>query len=505
MAARPGGIATIGAGRQRVKEKLEALRDADAAVPAAARQYRTIRQELFHQLCDEAGVYSAEHLLAYLHNAGIVFYRAGLFDDAIILDQGWALDAIYAVFHRDNCAPRIRRNRGRFTRSDLADWVWQEHEEKEQELFLSMMQFCGICFEHRRLGPGNSGEVEYIAPDLLPERAAMATELGAKWDDDRRIETATFTYPLLHPGLIRSIISRIGRQAEIGADYWQGGVYIYETTTNSRGIIEAQPDSAGWGGRIVVQTQRGQATDLLARLCRLVREEQDKAGLTPAEVTIPVEERAERPRPESIDDATSTKKEMTFGKERSGKAEWYVSYAWNDDTPEGRDREAIVDRLCAEAEARGFRIHRDKDRVGVGESISKFMKDIGEGDRVFVILSDKYLKSEFCMYELSEVWRNCRQDEDEFLRRTRVYALPCAKIVRTSDSYNYAEYWDDEYQAINDRVMKRGGLRSVGRKLGQKIWLMSVFCQCIGDVLHTLTEIRQPKTFDQLAEYGFTD
>jgi internalin A len=82
------GEVTIGTGRLKVKQRLEQLRDADAAVPPAQRQYRTMKREHFLRLCEEAGGISApEHLLSYLHNAGIVFYRKGLFDDRIILDQ----------------------------------------------------------------------------------------------------------------------------------------------------------------------------------------------------------------------------------------------------------------------------------------------------------------------------------------------------------------------------------------------------------------------------------
>lgn len=493
------GIATIGAGRARVKERLEALRDADAAVPLAERQYRTISQAFFHHLCDESGGVSApEHLLAYLHNAGIVFYRAGLFDDAIILDQNWALDAIYAVFHREKCYRRIRQNRGRFIRNDLADWVWAEHGAGEQELFLSMMQSCSICFEHRPATDGT--ETEYIAPELLPARADLEIELAQKWDNDRPIETATYAYAQLHPGLIRSIISRIGQEAGLAADYWQGGVYVYETTTNSRGIIEAEMLDA-WRGRIRLQTQRGRAAELLARLRALVEEEQSKAGLTPVEVKGgPAGLHDPRLAVEEPDD----KKAMKFGKERSGKAEWYVSYAWGDDTPDGQEREAIIDRLCNKAEARGFCIHRDKNTLGLGERISKFMNEIGEADRVFVILSDKYLKSEFCMYELSEVWRNCRQNEHEFLNRIRVYTLSCARIWKTNEQFDYIEYWDDEYQAMDARVAKRG-LRNLGAKQAQKIRLMSTFSQCIGDILATLADIRQPRNFEELERYGFSD
>ncbi len=63
-----------------------------------------------------------------------------------------------------------------------------------------------------------------------------------------------------------------------------------------------------------------------------------------------------------------------------------------------------------------------------GDRISKFMSRIAHGDRIFIVLSDKYLKSAYCMHELFDVWRNCREDDAEFIKRTRVFELPCAKI-----------------------------------------------------------------------------
>ena len=43
------------------------------------------------------------------------------------------------------------------------------------------------------------------------------------------------------------------------------------------------------------------------------------------------------------------------------------------------------------------------------------MKELGASDRVFVFLSDKYLKSSYCMFELFEMWRNSRQNSADFL------------------------------------------------------------------------------------------
>ena len=61
------------------------------------------------------------------------------------------------------------------------------------------------------------------------------------------------------------------------------------------------------------------------------------------------------------------------------------------------------------------------------------MSRIAHGDRIFIVLSDKYLKSAYCMHELFDVWRNCREDDAEFLKRTRVFILPCAKIESLSE------------------------------------------------------------------------
>ncbi len=492
-----GNPAIIGAGRYRVQQRLQQMldADADAALPPDRRQHRKLTQAEFGQLCDEAGgISSREHLLSYLHNAGAVFYRQGLFGDDIILDQGWALDAIYAVFHREKSYKQILWQEGRFTRSFLEGWVWQDHGADEQKLFLSMMQSCGICFAHRRLGSPDDDEIEYIAPDLLPERGDLAVKLVQLWEADAPTEIATFSYPMLHKGLMGSIISRIGSAAGIDAEYWKGGVYVYETETRSRALVEeVMLDS--WRGEIRIQTQRGQAALLLQRLVKLIEDQQSRAGLTPASVTTTTAAAREPGEPAAP---------LSFAQEPSPMPEWCVSYAWNDTTPEGRDREATVDRLCAEAQAHGRTILRDKTALGLGDSLAKFMGRIGRGDRVFVILSDKYLKSPNCMFELSEIWRNSRLQDEEFVKRVRAFMLPCARIWSPKDRLGYAVYWKQQYGDL-EALVKEHGYDILGEKDGQQFRLMKTFSGNVGDILATVADTLQPRSFDDLVKYGFTD
>jgi internalin A len=215
---------------------------------------------------EAAHVSSPEALQRFLHTDGIVFYRQDLFEDRIVLDQGWALDAIYAVFNRNRCWRELKRLRGRFTRPLLELLVWGDHSVAEQRLFLDMMRSCGICFVHRRGPERDDDATEYIAPDLLPERSAVQDELDAMWDVAQLTETDEFEFEMLHPGLARGLICEIGGEAGVAALYWRGGVCAYETTTRSHALIEQQDMPDAWHGRIRVRTQGGQARLLLDRL-----------------------------------------------------------------------------------------------------------------------------------------------------------------------------------------------------------------------------------------------
>src|SRR5580658_4504747 len=507
------GIATIGAGRHRVKQRLTALRDADARVQAEERQYRTIAKGQFLAICAAAGgVSSPDHLLDYLHNAGIVFYRKGLFKDRIVLDQGWALEAIYAVFNRKHCFEPLRQLGGRFTRKLLAALVWQSYSEAEQDVFLGMMRACGICFVHKHGDTSRGIEPEYVAPDFLPERQAVEGEIAARWDEGMAGGEAIFEYPLLHAGLIRTIIARIGAEAGGNAVYWRGGVCVHETRTGSDALIE-QEESTGWSGRLYVRVRGGRAGELLPRMVALVEEAQAELGLDGKMISAappsptPDERRPGvfvRPQPHPATETAEATNPVFGPPPRAPGKRWFVSYAWKDDkTAEGKEREAIVDRLCEEAEARGAPIVRDKDALRIGDSISKFMDQIGQGDRIFAILSEKYLKSPFCMYELFSVWRECRQNEEEFVDRLRVYVLDDAKIFSPGDRMVIARYWRDQFREISKALAEDPEL--VGRSDFTSFSLMVGFAHQVAEILAIIANRRQPQKFEELVAFGLTD
>ncbi|MGO9597697.1 MAG: leucine-rich repeat domain-containing protein [Isosphaeraceae bacterium] len=503
------GQARIGKGRMKVKRKLEALRDGDATLPAEERKYRWLTWDFFHQLCTEAGgVSSPELLLDYLHHTGIVFYQKGLFDDRIVLDQSWALEAVYAVFHREKCYRQLQRARGRFIREDLEERVWSNYGIEEQELFLSMMKSCGICFVHRKGDQGGKLETEFIAPDLLPDRGLVEAEIEAMWGEHEPGGDLVVELPFLHPGVMRGIISRLGQEAGISAVYWKDGVCLYERTTRSHALIEQRlsdkPNT--WSGQIAVSARGGQEVELLGRLQEWIEKEIQRSGcLVPetkgtSDALHPAHPKISGPGhvvwPEGEDAAPERKLEFT--PPPSNADEYCVSYGWKN-----KESMALVDRLCQEADRRGKSVLRDRTGVGLGDRFSRFMQRLGSGNRVFVILSKEYLESANCMFELFEVWRNSKMVAEEFLRRIAVLCLPDAKIMGQSERDECDRYWEDELRKQDQRM--RNNPRGVSTQDFDRYRSMRNFAHHLREMLALIADSRQPQNFDEWVKYGFGD
>jgi internalin A len=60
----------------------------------------------------------------------------------------------------------------------------------------------------------------------------------------------------------------------------------------------------------------------------------------------------------------------------------------------------VADALCQKLEAESWEVIRDKTAMHPGDLISDFTKAIMRADLVLVVLSDKYLRSPYCMTEL---------------------------------------------------------------------------------------------------------
>jgi internalin A len=124
--------------------------------------------------------------------------------------------------------------------------------------------------------------------------------------------------------------------------------------------------------------------------------------------------------------------------------EIFFSYAWDDDHETGESREKIVDVLYDDLKNDGYQVVRDKMDLGYKGLISEFMKRIGKGDIVIVAISDKYLKSPYCMYELLEIYRHARLEKDEFIKVVFPIRVESLALNKPNVLGGYYEYWENQ-------------------------------------------------------------
>jgi hypothetical protein len=149
--------------------------------------------------------------------------------------------------------------------------------------------------------------------------------------------------------------------------------------------------------------------------------------------------------------------------ENASEEQVFISYAWGEDSNE------IADKLQTAFQNAGLTIIRDKTHLGYKGDIKKFMERIGQGNCVLIVISDKYLKSPNCMFELIEIAKN-----KDFYDRIFPVVLPDAKIYNPKDRAKYTQYWETQSKELEE-TMKQGGLANL---------------QGITDDLNLYTEIR---------------
>ena len=109
----------------------------------------------------------------------------------------------------------------------------------------------------------------------------------------------------------------------------------------------------------------------------------------------------------------------------------FVSYAW------GGEREEVVNQIDKSLQERGIKMIRDKRDLGYKGSISQFMERIGQGNCVIVVISDKYLRSPNCMFELVEI-----AEGKQFHDRIFPIVLGDADIYDPVRRLGYVKHWE---------------------------------------------------------------
>ncbi len=138
---------------------------------------------------------------------------------------------------------------------------------------------------------------------------------------------------------------------------------------------------------------------------------------------------------ENIDELMEARNNFLRSAVKNGRPlvkEIFISYAW------GGESQKIADELYQVFQKKGA-IVQDQQHLSFGERIMDFIKRMSTGKCVIVVISEKYLKSENCMYELIQIAKN-----GQFTDRVFPIVLKDAKIYRPIDLIYYVKYWEEK-------------------------------------------------------------
>jgi len=394
------------------------------------------------------------------------------------------------------------------------------------------MESCGVCFS---IGETDQGERLYVAPDLLP---SFEIRRIPAWSETADTSTLRLEYRFFHPAIIRRLMSRIGRQAGDSAEYWKYGFWLEDSRRDTQLLVQFEDldaaESPGSGALIVkaqgrdplgvlrqirkaiVQEQIGEEPEELLTLSAGTAVARRALGAAIGGLVLDVEK---RPVPAAayaafFDDRESLASELPASGERAAidiiagplvegeKArEVFISYAWGDDTPDGKMRDHAVDSLQAALAADGFEPVRDRDHIHPGELISVFMRRLTRADRVVAIISGKYLQSPSCMYEIYKVWQRSQADAEDFLQHLVPVILPGVKLSNLEDRIPYIKYWSGREEAL------RVSVGELGARLSRESWeefrLVVEFAHHVDGILVFLKDVLMPRNLEAQVADGF--
>src|SRR5208337_3182665 len=144
-----------------------------------------------------------------------------------------------------------------------------------------------------------------------------------------------------------------------------------------------------------------------------------------------------------------------------------------------------------------WNVIRDTNAMCPGELISGFMKRIGRADRVIVVLSDKYLRSQYCMTELHAIYQNARQEKQEFLDRIIPLSLGDAFIGTPEERVERAKHWEARYLKL------KADLDYLSVEDFRLYRAMQKWQLDIGEILTHVSDVLTPHGFDEIVKDDF--
>jgi GTPase SAR1 family protein len=125
------------------------------------------------------------------------------------------------------------------------------------------------------------------------------------------------------------------------------------------------------------------------------------------------------------------------------KEEVCISYSWAPKTKDGKNYEKIIASI-EKSLKKDFKVIIDKKDVEYKGNIKEFEKRLGRSEKVVLLISDKYLKSKHCMFEILQI-----QENGKVYDRIFPVVLDDALIHDSTQAADYIKYWENEEEKLN--------------------------------------------------------
>lgn len=164
-----------------------------------------------------------------------------------------------------------------------------------------------------------------------------------------------------------------------------------------------------------------------------------------------------------------------------GKVDIFLSYCWED------EKIAYDIQVCL-AKNPEINLHLDKLDIKKWGSIKQYMQSISKMDYMILLISDAYLKSANCMYEVLEVMRD-RQYQDKIFP-----AVVHTGIYKPAIRASYVMYWQTEYEELKNSL-KEISIENLGR-LGEDLKRRQDISANIANFLDLVSDMNNPSIKD---------
>ena len=177
-----------------------------------------------------------------------------------------------------------------------------------------------------------------------------------------------------------------------------------------------------------------------------------------------------------VDDTIQNNQEKGKIKENTKKPEIFLSY--NHKNKETADR---IDKFFI---SKGIQLTRDERDAPVYSNLEKFMDTIRDHDYVISLISDAYLKSVNCMYEVIQFI----QERNYIDRIFPIIIDNEATIFDSSKHIKYIHYWQEKYKIFGDKIK---ALKSPGTShLHNELEKINKIQSNIGEFLNKISKLK---------------